>query len=292
VVREFKTDKHILNFQNQIDEIVGRKTVVELDKELPPADPGPAPTPTQNFIDVVVRFLPGTHGEKRDDAALDGIDLTKTNRRVRTVTPIGRGTALIRQAARPLILQVAKAVEDARNANGFTPGIVCIYGSSSGGRAALDLASELSKRGIPIAYVGVLDAAFFPQETTTVPLVPRQTPGQPRGGRPRNFPIFVQSPEIVADTKRSFFQTFGNHVKDIDGTLRWTSSMDIAGLITEEIHGNVQNFEPVDRSISVKAGDRGNDDGAHDAVIGIANAEAQRDIENKLAAQTPLPPPL
>jgi hypothetical protein len=54
----------------------------------------------------------------------------------------------------------------------------------------------------------------------------------------------------------------------------------------------VQNFEPVDRSISVKADDRGNDDGAHDAVIGITNAEAQRDIENKLAAQTPLPPPL
>ena len=125
-----------------------------------------------------------------------------------------------------------------------------------------------------------------------MPLVPRQTPGQPRGGRPRNFPIFVQSPEIVADTKRSFFQIFGNHVKDIDGTLRWTSSMDIAGLITEEIHGNVQNFEPVDRSISLKADDRGNDDSAHDAVIGITNAEAQRDIENKLAAQTPLPPPL
>jgi hypothetical protein len=159
VVREFKTDKRLLNFQNQIDEIVGKKTVVELDKELPPADPGP--TPTQTFIDVVVRFLPGAHGSQRDDAALEGIDLNKINRRVRTIKGIGRGTSLIREAARPLVLSVAKEVEDARKTNGSSAGIVCIYGSSSGGRVSLDLASELTSRGIPIAYIGIQDAAFF-----------------------------------------------------------------------------------------------------------------------------------
>ena len=284
VVREFKTEKRILNFQNQIDEIVGRKTVVELDKELPPADPGPGPTPTQNFIDVVVRFLPGTHGEKRDDAALEGIDLSKTNRRVRTVKAIGRGTSLIREAARPLVLDVTKDIEEARRTAGFSPGVVCIYGSSSGGRVSLDLASELTSRGIPIAYVGIQDAAFFPNETQSVPLKQANRNGNDLP-EVSNTPQFLQD-NITADQKKSFFQRWGNHTGTIRSS-RWTSSMDFG-----EIHGTVFGFEPVDRSIAVKQSVRDNDDLSHDEVIGVTNAEVQRNIQDILAAQTPLPPPL
>jgi hypothetical protein len=267
VVREFKTEKRLLNFQNQIDEIVGKKTVVELDKELPPADPGPAPTPTQIFMDVVVRFLPGTHGEKRDDAALDGIDLNKTNRRVRTVTPIGRGTSLIREAARPLVLQVAKAVEDARNANGFSPGVVCIYGSSSGGRVSLDLASELTSRGIPIAYIGIQDAAFFPNETQSVPL--EQANRQANDPEVSNTPEFVQPGLISADKKQSFFQRWVNHTRRLRSK-QWTSSMAFG-----EIHGNVLGFEPVDRSVAVLTKDRDDDDFAHNGVILLSQKVAR-----------------
>jgi hypothetical protein len=284
VVREFKTEKRLLNFQNQIDEIVGKKTVVELDKELPPADPGPGPNPTQTFIDVVVRFLPGVHGEQRDDAALEGIDMNKINRRVRTIKGIGRGTSLIREAARPLVLSVAKNVEDARKTDGFSAGIVCIYGSSSGGRVSLDLASELTSRGIPIAYIGIQDAAFFPNETTSVPLKAANRNGNDNP-EVSNTPEFLQTPTIVADTTRSFFQRWGNHIETIRS--RWTSKMDF-----KEIHGNVIGFEPVDRSVGVKESVRDNDDLAHDEVVGNTNAEVQREIQAKLAAQTPVPPPL
>jgi hypothetical protein len=283
VVREFKTEKRLLNFQNQIDEIVGKKTVIELDKELPPADPGPAPTPTQNFIDVVVRFLPGAHGSQRDDAALEGIDLSKTNRRVRTVKPIGRGTSLIREAARPLVLDVTRDIEDARRTDGFSPGVVCIYGSSSGGRVSLDLASELTSRGIPIAYIGIQDAAFFPNETQSVPLKQANRKGDDLP-EVSNTPEFLQD-NITADQKKSFFQRWGNHVTTVRS--KWTSAMDFG-----EIHGNVFGFEPVDRSIAVKQSVRDNDDLSHDEVIGVTNAEVQREIQQILAAQTPVPPPL
>jgi hypothetical protein len=276
-VRLFKTESRppILNFQNQIDEIVGRKTVAALDLELP-AEPGPdVPVSVKLFIDVVVRFLPGVHGSKRDDAALDGIDLDKTNRRVRSVKAIGRGTSLIRNAARPLVLDVVKEVEEARRTDGFTPGVICIYGSSSGGRVALDLASELSKRNIPIAYIGIQDAAFFPDETKTVP-------GGKGGADPQNVPDFVQAPEVRADKKQSFFQKFGNHADDGLVSREWTSSMD-----GQEIHGNVVGFEPVDRSFTVKEADRQNDDLAHDEVIGATNAEVQGIIQKVLADQGP-----
>jgi hypothetical protein len=59
-----------------------------------------------------------------------------------------------------------------------------------------------------------------------------------------------------------------------------------------EIHGNVFGFEPVDRSIAVKQSVRDNDDLSHDEVIGVTNAEVQREIQQILAAQTPVPPPL
>jgi hypothetical protein len=283
VVREFKTERRVFNFQNQIDEIVGKKTVVELDKELPPADPGPTPVPTQTFVDVVVRFLPGTHGENRDNAVTDRMDLRNYNRRVRSLKEIGRGTSLIRVEALPLVLEVAAQVEAARKLNGIQPGIVCIFGASSGGRVALDLASVLTQRKVPIAYIGIEDAAFFPNETSTAPQ-PISDKGQPPTS---NFPEFIQTPPIIADRKISFFQRWGNDSKiRLRGRL-WTSNMD-----GEEVHGNVIGFEAADRSLQVEANVRDNHDLAHDSVVGKSDSENQKNIQDLLVAQTPLPPPL
>jgi hypothetical protein len=273
VVREFKTAKGILNFANQIDEVVGRKTVAALDLELP-ADRG-GEVPTKTFIDIVVRFIPGgVHGANADGTATDRMDLTNYNRRLRSLKDIGRRTTETGAAAIPLILEVVAQITAARSLPGIDNGIIGIHGSSSGGRVALDLASALSMRGVPIDYVGVEDAAFFPNETRTVP-------SGFRDPHP-NFPDFVQTPPINAAKKISFFQRWGNHRFATDR--EWTSSMAFG-----EIHGNVIGFEPADRTNIVDADKRRDDDNAHSNMIGKTSTENQRNIQNLLVAQSPIP---
>jgi len=82
-----RPNKRLLNFQNQIDEIVGKKkTVVELDKETAPRRSGPD-THTNLYRRGGCGFLPGAPvALKGMMPPLEGIDLNKINRRgVRTI---------------------------------------------------------------------------------------------------------------------------------------------------------------------------------------------------------------
>src|SRR5436190_647169 len=60
LVELFKTEKGILNFQGKVDRIVGKKTVIALDKELPPTPDNPpggggdTPVTTVKFRDALV----------------------------------------------------------------------------------------------------------------------------------------------------------------------------------------------------------------------------------------------
>lgn len=65
-VRRFKTARRILNYANQIDDIVGKKTIAALDQELasvvpkppvPPPPPPPPPGPPKSFIVHDVRLF-------------------------------------------------------------------------------------------------------------------------------------------------------------------------------------------------------------------------------------------
>ena len=97
------------------------------------------------------------------------------------------------------------------------PGKICIRGSSSGGRNALDLALAVTRRGLPLADVGILDAAFFPNETREMPTI-------------TTMPIlqFCMYASIRRDRDYNFFQTVGNHRKIIrqGAGLMSTSTMD------------------------------------------------------------------
>lgn len=276
----------ILNFEGKIDRIVGKKTVAALDKELPPDNSGgDVPVVTKTFVDVVVRFIGGNAtGANADSAVLDRANLTNYNTRLRSLVKIGRGSTVIRNEARGLITEVLGKIRIAMNLPGIERGIICVYGSSAGGRNAIELAAELNRERFPLVYVGVEDAAFFPNETQTVPDLPLL------GGRPRNIPAFNNVPSITATTRLNFFQTFGNHAKPrtIGGSFRdpiWTSSMKF-----NEIHGDIAGFTRQNLDSQIKDFQQKDDDLAHAAVIGLATQTDQNNIAALLVKQTPIPP--
>src|SRR5579864_4901991 len=87
----------------------------------------------------------------------------------RQVVRIGSTTNTIREASAGLIEDTMNKMRAALRDQIL--GRIFIYGSSSGGRNAIDLAVMLSNNNKLTNYLGVLDAAFFPNETTTKPPV-------------------------------------------------------------------------------------------------------------------------
>ena len=116
------------------------------------------------------------------------------------------------------------------------PGLTMVHGSSSGGRVALNFASSRAAGGKPVHYIGAIDAAFFPNETKTVPKI--------AGTKPSEVPEF--SLEDVTEARQNtkakhrhnWFQTVGNHAKQtfLHGIL-FTSDLD------DEIHGEIRGFD-------------------------------------------------
>ena len=87
-----------------------------------------------------------------------------------------------------------------------TPGKVYVYGSSSGGRNAIDFAQQLTASGsrFRIHFVASIDAPFFDPDTEVKPKTEGRDPGA--------VPLFkVKSP--TAALKHNYFQTLGNHAK-------------------------------------------------------------------------------
>lgn len=110
-VLQFKRKRTILNFRNQLDDIVGRKTIKRLDDELakrPSIDPGeivvppdvpfpptPPPSPTSTFFKI--RFLGGFGagaGLAGDLIFLQIVDITNALAQVFTYTGGGLGVGI------------------------------------------------------------------------------------------------------------------------------------------------------------------------------------------------------
>jgi len=260
----------ILNFKNQIDATVGKKTVDALDKELPPLRGGS--TDTKQKVDVIVKFQ-GTLGVARrllPDEIYPNILLTKySEKKDRTLVRIGQNTNTIKADSAALIANhVAQILSLKEGFKDNGEGKVFIYGSSSGGRNAIDLAAALTKANILITFLATLDAAWFPEDAINSP--------DNVIGEPTVTPRFNPPGLILADQKKDFFQKFGNHTEIAfrQGKTLFTSKMD-----GKEIHGNVVFFSPQDFTSQVKAANPISDNDAHIKLTRVATPFVHRQIQ-------------
>jgi hypothetical protein len=236
----------IINFAGQIDRIVGKKTVAALDKELPKLRV-PTTVVTET-VDVIVRFIGAgdfvtllTPQQVFPDAFLSEYNKKPNRKLIR----MGQTTITIRSESASLIEikfnQIKEFLTDK------VVGKIFIFGSSSGGRNALDLAIRLSQESIPIEYVGILDAAFFPDEKS---LLKNSAGFNSSDKEPKIIPLFAL-PNINAARKENFFQTLGNHFdKNKLGVRNGQFGSAMGG---KEIHGIIESFNPRNFTEQVKA---------------------------------------
>src|SRR5690242_18264987 len=121
-------------------------------------------------LDIIVKF----EGTVSTTRALDLNDIFPETKLVayrkklgRSLLLMGQSTRTIREASAGLIADYLAGIKNA--VRELEPGRIFIYGSSSGGRNALDLAVAVTKANIPITLVAALDAAFFPNEAVNRP---------------------------------------------------------------------------------------------------------------------------
>jgi hypothetical protein len=133
-------------------------------------------------------------------------------------------------------------------------GKIFVYGSSSGGRNALELAKTLS--GVfSFEYLGVADPAFFPKDTTDRPT---------RWSDPPDVvPTFRMYAGLASRVRvrQNYFQTDGNHTRKENTSLDYNFTSDL----NDEIHGEITGF---DRYPSILWGK--DDSDRHGRLIGIA----------------------
>jgi len=159
------------------------------------------------------------------------------------------------------VAQHAATIEEKLAGN--TRGKIFIYGTSSGGRNAVDLAVTLSNRGIPLTKVAALDAAFFPDESKVQPENPI--------GEPTVIPQFDPPGSVAADRKQSFFQTKGNHSTLTRRGVRFTSSMSFG-----EIHGQISGFTSEDLTNKIN---KDTDPNMHVALSQAATGVVHQEIQ-------------
>jgi hypothetical protein len=134
-----------------------------------------------DIIDIIVAFRGGPNTQPiPPDAIFPDNSLAAYNLKAsqaqapRRVVRIGSATKEIRNEAN-FILE--KAMNDMRDAlKGQVLGRIFIWGTNAGGRNAIDLAVRLSNNNRLTTYLGVLDAAFYPNETDTTPRDPQKDP--------------------------------------------------------------------------------------------------------------------
>ena len=277
----FKTKLDIKNYQNKIDPIVGKNTIRWLDDYMPYFPIGPQPV-TATITDVVLRLIGGrTHQANADGEVLIGADLRQYTQRLRALVRIGRGARLIRSEAEGQVNEVVGLITAIKNAQNEATklGVVCLYGSSAGGRNIIEVARRLTSAGIHLNYVGIADAAFFDSDTTP-------PSASDAVGRPRT-PLFSGA-GVTADATKNFFQTWGNKVT-MSRQLRrliWTSTgKEEHG----EIHGEVSGFRPRNQDALVTENLRADSGLAHNELCGkrLSLGEIEGDIVAILNALAP-----
>jgi hypothetical protein len=168
-----------------------------------------------------------------------------------------------------------------RQTRNNTVGAICIYGSSSGGRNALDLSVGLANEtefAFSIQYLALLDAAFFPGDTIDIP----------NAAEPTNIPLMNTAIQVpIAFKRENFFQVAGNHRE----TRLIGRDLFVSEMGGKEIHGNVPFMNPRNltndiRSLPNTTG-KSKDDGHHGNLISKAIPTVHSEIAVILDALIP-----
>jgi hypothetical protein len=182
-----------------------------------------------DIIDLIVAFRGGEVNRPLPEievfpedrlASYNSMALQAQRRAVR----IGFITATIRDQSAGLLDDTMRKMREALKDQVL--GRIFIFGTSSGGRNAIDLALRLSNNNRLITYLGVLDAAFFPNETST-------TPGDPLK-EPPEFNVGF----LLVAKKQNFFQLCGNGKE-----LTFHGRMFTSDMRGKEIHGKISGFD-------------------------------------------------
>lgn len=215
-------------------------------------------------VDVIVRFqgarISGLLQEQ--DVFPDALLTVYNAKKNRSIKRVGRLTNSITADFESTII---KYVEEIESLPADHRGSIIIYGSSSGGRNAVNLAAALTAKHIPIHYVAALDAAYFPQDSLT---------GPENYPEPTKIPRFSASGTVVSAIAESWFQRVGNHSeKTFFHGLMFTSSMH-----GKEVHGEIEGFTSRDLTDTVRSMHPWNDDEAHTCLIRVATPLVQTQI--------------
>lgn len=197
IVARFKTGEKILNYRNQIDNIVGIGTLKRLDElmwttpeELPAAPTSPTRSPE---LDIFMKFR-GAFGEGRD---------IETEQRFKNVFNT-QEYLFSHQPAVPICYKgmreqerfVQDAVAEAMLLRQKNPnGVTIVIGHSAGGVSALKAAAMLTSAGVRLDYVAINDAAFFDADMASHKPLRYNLPGG-----------------IAAVKKENYYQTVGHEL--------------------------------------------------------------------------------
>jgi len=195
----------------------------------------------------------------------------------RMLVRIGRTTKTTGSASLDLFIGVIGDLTARLAAVKAVPGKIYIFGSSSGGRNAIDFAQRLSAAGAAFRahFIGVIDAPFFDPETPDVR--PTKT-----GPDPGAIPQFkVTAPPAI---RNNFFQTRGNHARETTFGRKVFSS----GMKNEEIHGDIVGFTANNLNDQIDPGP--NDDAHHVNASSEGNRRAVAQIVDDLMRGRALPP--
>jgi hypothetical protein len=195
-----------------------------------PRDPGDGKA--QNTVDLIVAFRGGEANQPLPEAVVLPDDRlikyrAKAPQAHRKVERVGFITKTIGRESDGIITSTMNVMRD--KLRGHIRGRIFIYGTSAGGRNAIDLAEKLDNENISPTYLAVLDAAFYANETSTAP-----------GDILKDAPVF-DSRSRLPYKRQNFYQLAGNGSETgLHGTI-FTSDMD-----NKEIHGKINSFDNID----------------------------------------------
>lgn len=207
------------------------KNSIKLMNQLASKTPPPNPT-RKKEVDFIIRFRGGIPLDATQNLNFPLFELYKKK-------PNRRHVAITKSSSRSndasLVNEVLTEIdrELTKDPAGEELGAIFINGNSIGGRNAVELAVELTRRRKRIKFVGIADAALFNDGIRLNQPLPSSTPSV-ASNKPKWFP-----PPIAANVKHNHFQNAENRWKESFHGKLWTGHIPF---VRNEFHGEIDGF--------------------------------------------------